>query len=75
MSLGLGETYLLGSGETATESGYFATIASNGVSVFVASGDAGSNPDSSGHNPINQPGPLQVEYGGVRSKCHWRRWL
>lgn len=62
ISLGLGETYLLQSSEMQTEAQYFATIASNGVSIFVASGDAGSNPDDTGHNDPGAPGPLQVEY-------------
>ena len=62
ISLGLGETYLTGSSEMQTESQYFATLASNNVSVFVASGDAGSNPDDTGHNSASSPGPLQVEY-------------
>jgi kumamolisin len=59
ISLGLGETYLVGSSEFATESGYFAAIASQGVSVFVSSGDAGSTPDETGHD---NDGPLQAEY-------------
>ena len=59
ISLGLGETYLSAS-EVQTESQYFATIASYGVSVFVSTGDAGSMPDASGQDP--NTGPLQVEY-------------
>ena len=43
-----------------TESQYFATIASFGVSVFVSTGDAGSMPDATGHDP--NAGPLQAEY-------------
>ncbi len=63
ISLGLGETYLIGSGEFQTEGQYFAAIAAQGVSIFVSSGDAGSNPDDTGHNdPVQNPGPLQVEY-------------
>ena len=62
MSLGLGETYLIGTSEFTTESQYFATLASKKVSVFVSSGDAGSNPDKTGHNAASSPGPLQVEY-------------
>lgn len=58
ISLGLGETYLLGSSQMQTDAQYFATIASSGVSIFVSSGDGGSNPDSNGGNS----GPLQVEY-------------
>jgi kumamolisin len=56
MSYGLGETYL-SSGQLDTDDGYFATIAGNGVTLFAASGDGGSNPDSNG----NYGGPLQVE--------------
>lgn len=62
ISLGLGETYLAGSSEMQTESQYFATLAASGVSVFVSSGDAGSNPDNTGHNSPTNPGPLQVSY-------------
>lgn len=58
ISLGLGETYLP-SDEVASESAKFATLAAQGVSVFVSSGDAGSNPDESGHSTT---GPTQVEY-------------
>ncbi len=59
ISLGLGETYLIGTSQMQTDSQYFATIASNGVSIFVSTGDAGSNPDGTGHST---GGPLQVEY-------------
>ncbi len=62
ISLGLGEKYLTGSSEMTTESQYFALMAAAGVSVFVSSGDAGSNPDDTGHNSASSPGPLQVEY-------------
>ena len=34
-------------------------LAAAGVNVFVSSGDAGSNPDNTGHSPT---GPLQAEY-------------
>jgi kumamolisin len=57
ISLGLGETYV-SSSQLTTDSQYFATIASNGVSVFVSSGDDGSTPDSSG----GSTGSLQPEY-------------
>ncbi len=60
ISLGLGETYLSGSSEMATESQYFATLAAAGVTVLVSSGDEGSNPDTT--NDGNATGPLQVEY-------------
>ena len=59
ISLGLGESYLLSSSQMQTDAQFFASIASSGVSVFVSSGDAGSNPDSSGQGST---GPLQVEY-------------
>ena len=60
ISLGLGETYLNGpGGEVATEHQKFLKLAAAGVNVFVSTGDAGSNPDSTGHSPT---GPLQVEY-------------
>jgi kumamolisin len=57
LSYGLGETYMP-AGEMDTDAGYFMTIAGQGVSVFVSSGDGGSSPDSSGHN---NTGPLQIE--------------
>ena len=57
ISLGLGETYL-SSSQFTTDSQYFATLASAGVSIFVSSGDDGSTPNSSG----GKTGPLQVEY-------------
>ncbi|MDG3441423.1 S53 family peptidase [Nitrospirillum amazonense] len=60
ISLGLGETYLQGpSGEMATQHQKFLKLAAAGVNVFVSSGDAGSNPDDTGHS---SKGPLQVEY-------------
>ena len=58
ISLGLGETYLSSSSQMQTDAQYFATLASAGVSVFVSSGDAGSNPSSTG----GSGGPQQVEY-------------
>ncbi len=60
ISLGLGETFL-GSpdGEVATENQKFLTLAAAGVNVFVSTGDAGSNPDNTGHDP---DGPLQAEF-------------
>jgi|GEM_PF-850530 len=57
ISLGLGETYLTTS-QFNTDSQYFATLASGGVSIFVSTGDYGSTPNSSNGNN----GPLQVEY-------------
>ena len=58
ISLGLGETYLTSSSQMQTDAQYFASMASAGVSVFASSGDAGSNPNSTG----GTGGPLQVEY-------------
>ncbi len=60
VSLGLGETYLGGPrGEVATEHNKFLRLAAAGVNVFVSSGDAGSNPDATGHSST---GPTQAEY-------------
>jgi kumamolisin len=60
ISLGLGETFLNGpSGEIATQHQKYLRLAAAGVNVFVSSGDAGSNPDQSGHA---SDGPLQAEY-------------
>lgn len=58
MSLGLGEAYMA-PGEVKTEHAKFLRLAAAGINVFVSSGDAGSNPDSTGHNA---GGPLQAEY-------------
>ncbi len=58
ISLGLGETFMP-SGEVATQHAKFLRLAAAGVNVFVSSGDAGSNPDASGHGSA---GPLQAEY-------------
>ncbi|MGD0190414.1 MAG: S53 family peptidase [Rhizomicrobium sp.] len=60
ISLGLGETYMGGpGGEVATQHQKFLKLAAGGVNVFVSTGDAGSNPDTTGHSPT---GPLQAEY-------------
>lgn len=60
ISLGLGETYLGGpQGEVATEHQKFLQLAGAGVNVFISSGDAGSNPDQTGHS---SGGPTQAEY-------------
>lgn len=60
ISLGLGETYYAGAtGEIRTQHDKFLRLAAAGVNVFVSSGDAGSNPDLSGHHST---GPTQVEY-------------
>ena len=60
ISLGIGETYLNGpGGEVATEHQKFLKLAAAGVNVFVSTGDAGSNPDETGHSAT---GPTQAEY-------------
>ncbi len=60
ISLGLGEQDL-GSpaGEVATQHQKYLRLAAAGVNIFVSTGDAGSNPDPTGHG---SNGPLQVEY-------------
>jgi len=58
ISLGLGESFM-SPGEVTTEHAKFLRLAAAGVNVFVSSGDAGSNPDSTGHGST---GPLQAEY-------------
>ena len=60
ISLGLGETYESAS-QFTTDAQYFATLASQGVSTFVSSGDGGSTPDDTGAGN-EDAGPLQVEY-------------
>jgi kumamolisin len=60
ISLGLGETFMGGpQGEAATQHQKYLRLAAAGVNVFVSSGDAGSNPDQTGHSAT---GPTQVEY-------------
>ncbi len=60
ISLGLGETFMGGpSGEVAAQHQKLLRLAAAGVNVFVSTGDAGSNPDNTGHSPT---GPLQAEY-------------
>jgi kumamolisin len=60
ISLGLGETFMGGpAGEVKTQHMKFLRLAAAGVNVFVSSGDAGSNPDESGHSST---GPTQAEY-------------
>ena len=60
ISLGLGETFMGGpNGEIATQHQKFLRLAAAGINVFVSSGDAGSNPDETGHN---SDGPTQAEY-------------
>jgi kumamolisin len=58
ISLGLGETFMAPD-EIKAQSQKFLRLAASGVNVFVASGDAGSNPDVTGHSSA---GPVQVEY-------------
>jgi kumamolisin len=60
ISLGLGEAYLGGpQGEVATQHQKYLQLAAAGVNVFVSTGDAGSNPDQTGHS---SGGPVQAEY-------------
>jgi kumamolisin len=60
ISLGLGETFMGGpTGEVAVQHQKFLKLAAAGVNVFVSTGDAGSNPDQTGHSPT---GPVQAEY-------------
>jgi kumamolisin len=58
ISLGLGETFMA-QGEVNTQAQKFLRLTASGVNVFVASGDAGSNPDVTGHS---SSGPTQAEY-------------
>lgn len=60
ISLGLGETFMGGpQGEVAVQHQKFLRLAAAGVNVFISSGDAGSNPDETGHS---SGGPLQAEF-------------
>ncbi len=60
ISLGLGETFLgSADGEVTTENQKFLTLSAAGVNVFVSTGDAGSNPDDTGHS---SDGTLQAEF-------------
>lgn len=63
ISLGLGESYMQ-KGELRTQHAKYLRLAALGVNVFVSSGDAGSNPDSTGHGST---GPLQAEYAASDS--------
>ena len=63
VSLGLGD-HFMPSGEVRTQHQKFLRLAAAGVNVFVSSGDAGSNPDSTGHGG---DGPLQAEYSSSDS--------
>jgi len=59
MSYGIGELDTTGS-QVSTDSQYFASLTSAGVTVFASSGDGASTPGNSGTNP-DTSGPLQVE--------------
>ncbi len=58
LSYGLGETYE-STTQMATDAQYFASLAANGVTVFVSSGDGGSSPGTNGFE--DNSGPVQVE--------------
>ena len=58
LSFGLGELYEAPS-QLQTDSQYFATLAAEGVTIFVSSGDGGSTPGSNGFEDNSEP--LQVE--------------
>jgi glycosyltransferase involved in cell wall biosynthesis len=58
LSYGLGDTYESPS-QMQTDAQYFASLAANGVTVFVSSGDGGSTPGLSGYG--DNSGPVQVE--------------
>ncbi len=58
ISMGLGETFNT-AGDVRSQHQKMLSLAAVGVNVFVSSGDAGSNPDSSGQD---SDGPLQAEY-------------
>lgn len=59
ISLGGGETFT-SNAQMDADAQYFAALASQGVSIFVSSGDGGSTPDDLPTGPGNT-GPLQVE--------------
>lgn len=59
ISLGGGETFT-SSAQMDADAQYFAALASQGVSIFVSSGDGGSTPDDLSTGAGNT-GPLQVE--------------
>jgi len=60
ISLGLGETFMgSADGEVSTQNQKFLILSAAGVNVFVSTGDAGSNPDDTGHS---SGGPLQAEF-------------
>jgi kumamolisin len=59
MSFGLGETFEA-LGQMQTDSQYFSVIAGDGVTIFVSSGDGGSNPSST-DGSYDAASPVQVE--------------
>ncbi|MDE3196547.1 MAG: S8/S53 family peptidase [Acidobacteriota bacterium] len=63
ISLGLGEQYMA-QDEVDAEHTRFLHLAASGVNVFVSTGDAGSNPDQTGHG---SGGPKQAEYQSTDS--------
>ena len=58
LSYGLGETYE-SIAQMQTDAQYFASLAANGVTIFVSSGDGGSSPGLNGWE--DNTGPVQVE--------------
>ena len=64
ISLGLGETEVSDSQKT-TDSQYFAVIANFGVSIFVASGDDGSEPDGTEQPSYYSSDPNVTGVGGT----------
>lgn len=63
ISLGLGESFMQ-KAEMRAQHARYLRLAAAGVNVFVSSGDAGSNPDATGHGST---GPLQAEYASSDS--------
>jgi kumamolisin len=69
LSYGLGETYMP-AGQMETDTQYFASLAGAGITVFVSSGDGGSNPGPDGsrdasaaaqvESPANDPNVTSV---------------
>jgi len=65
VSLGLGELFMGGpDGIVKAQHLRFLKLAAAGVNIFVSSGDAGSNPDDSGHSATGQ---TQAEYAASDS--------
>ena len=61
MSFGNGELQWAPSSIQSCEQ-TFALLAAQGVTVFAASGDGGSNPNTDGTNGYNSANPLEVDY-------------